>query len=105
MLALLDILLLLLYGRCVANADIAPIASVDIMHHATKDFTVGRGVLQLAGKDAVVYHFMNDGILQQRFVHVPTIADDQLKGVVPPSTKKLALAPITQLTQKGAGLA
>ena len=61
------------------NADMSIEPLVDVGHYPTEHRTMSGFVVQVVVMDVQVYHFVDDGIFDFRFLMVEQRADDQLE--------------------------
>lgn len=83
---------------------IATEALVDVRHHLPEDASVGTCVLHLVRQDIVVYHLVDDRILNHIFRQVDKGAYRKDEIVVTPLTEEVSLAHVAHLSQKSTGL-
>ena len=72
---------MLLGCHLVGYGDVSAVLGVDVIHHLPEERAVGRGVLHLVYGNIIMYHLMNDDILNIVFREVESLADFQFEVI------------------------
>ena len=74
-------LLFLFRSALMGNRDMPSETQVDVVHHLAKDLTMSTCVLNAIEIDVIVYHLMDDSVLNFAFRQVKTDADTETEIV------------------------
>ena len=93
------------FGRgAVRDGDVALEAGVDVVHHLAEDAAMAGGVLEIVAEDVVVYHLVDDSVVEELGCGGSMAADDQKEVAIACLAHKAAVAVVAQLPQEGAGI-
>jgi hypothetical protein len=93
-----------LIGRAMTNGNVSLETGIYIIHHTTENPAVCRGVLQVVRQDVIVYHLVDDSVVEELGCGGSMAANDQKEVVIACLAPKAALAVVAQLPQEGAGI-
>ena len=92
-------------GGAVAHREVAPVHGVDAVHYGFEYGAVGRGVGESVVVDEVVYHLVDDGVVDHLSRQVEACGDAQLEVGVLATTVGVGEHPRDALSEKCLGVA
>ena len=87
------------------NRDMPSETQVDVVHHLAKDLTMSTCVLNAIEIDVIVYHLMDDSVLNFAFRQVKTDADTETEIVELQFAKQFPPFLIYKHTEESLGIA
>ena len=87
------------------NRDMPSETQVDVVHHLPKDLSMSTCVLNAVEMDVIVYHLMDDSVLNFAFRQVKTDADTETEIVELQFAEQFPPFLIYKHTEEGLGIA